>query len=73
MNLVKSPILGDVLELGGNNTLAQSIKFISTHVDLTKWYAACDVPSPPDPTKLRKLSVVLDPEAKSRIIAIFDY
>lgn len=56
--------------LGNSDQLIENIRTITSSVSLDKW---SDKFPWKDRGLLRKLSVVSDPEAKERVIAIFDY
>jgi hypothetical protein len=62
--------LTDLDILAGSDQLSGNIRTVKSSVDLDKW---SDKFPWKDRGLLRKLSVVSDPEAKERVIAIFDY
>lgn len=62
-------LLQDIITLGGNPQLLSVIKLHQV-IPLDDWCSKVGLKPTQD---IRKLSSVLDPEAKTRIIAIFDY
>lgn len=66
----KPELLESIRTLAGNDTLLVQIGLINNLIDLNKWSDHNKVKST---SLIRKISEVLDPECKTRAIAILDY
>lgn len=63
-------VINMIQEVGQNASLGWAVELIADSIDLTKW---CNALKLKPTTRLRKITTVLDPECKTRTIAILDY